>query len=131
MKNKEDNCMGCRYVTASPSPNSADYVCVCEASPHYKEVMCRSSCGPGCGCYDTDHHKDMSLLEAMKTLLCIIGYPGYPSFYHKLDEDDIPCFMLTFETNEELENYRDAHCRLFEEAMRLMKEKGEFEEESA
>jgi hypothetical protein len=128
MSSEQQGCKFCRYVLASPWDTGPGYNCTCESSPHFAEDLGIRGAGPGCECYKKSVSGDMSLLEAMKTLTCSIGYPGYPFFMHRLDEEDKPYFAVMFDSNEQLENWRDAITRLFEETMRLMKENGELDE---
>ena len=125
-------CKLCRYVLADPIANSCEYHCLCEESPLFGESLGIRGEGPGCGHYKATKYEDMSLLEALKIITCSKEHSGYPTFFHRKNrEDDThPFLAITFETNAQLENWREANIRLFTEVMRLRQENGEFEEEN-
>ena len=102
------SCKDCRFHTFDDEAN--DFVCHNEDSPYFGKKIDHA---PAINCNKVSPHKwqNMTHEEALDIIFtrsrgCIIS--------KKLpDRDTRPFLAYTFESNRELEDYRDAHMRLF------------------
>lgn len=131
-KTVSQSCTLCRYMRGRPWEDSCGYYCVCEDSPHFGTIISDGGQekGPGCEHYAKGRYRknDMELEEALK----IISDPFLSAgalFDHALTLDRQPMIALWFKTNEDLENWRDAHIRIFAEVMEIKRKNGEFVED--
>ena len=121
-------CKSCKYYLAAKClKNDISFYCVCEDSPEWGKV--RTGDEEICRCYRKPVYDDnlISLKSALKT----VTLSDYNiMFNHRLpDEKGKPFIAMFFKSNKDLEDYREAHCRLFSEYMRLAKEDGDFDGE--
>lgn len=126
--NTKKTCGFCRFCTYEESHKN--YVCHNENGKRYGTII-RPEETRRLICSDfSGHVYDMSLKEALKTETQPDGYMG-AYFEHKLPESENKSayVILAFKTNDALEQWRDAHSRLFMEYMKLAQEDGDFEEE--
>ena len=119
-------CELCKYVIASKKPGPPRYVCVNQDSPNFGKGV-----GTGCDEYDSFAAKpDMAFKDALEILImCPQG--AYPFHYFLYgDEDDMqrPCIMISFESNKQMMEYKEATMRCFEELMELKRKTGDFKE---
>lgn len=129
MSKEAKTCSLCRYVRALPWRKTADYFCTCEHSPHYSETFgIKGDCG-GCEYYEKGRYDSMSLDEALRIITGYTGKISNTAFDYALRDDDQSMVVFWFKSNKDLEDWRDAQIRLFEEVMRCAKENGEFGEE--
>ena len=129
---KNDGCKLCRYFMADPvEAPMLGFYCFCENSPLFGKIVRKvgEEASPGCECHEKATYTEMSLKEALKIVTDTDHKITNAAWDHRKDKDGHPVACLWFKTNEDIENWRDAYCRLFEEAMKYMRTDGEFEDE--
>lgn len=119
-KKKDNFCGLCRFCLYEDK--AGGYVCHNEKSVMYGEYL--SDIGhEDCDKWSGETYTQMSLKEALKimtgagTLWC---FPGMP------DRDSKPFLGISFENNEQLVLWKDAHVRLFMEYMDIAEKDGDF-----
>lgn len=113
-------CRSCLY-----EDKEGGYVCHNENSVMYGEFLSdirNEDCDKYCG----GKYKDMSLKDACR-IITQIGYISY--FYQLPGRDHKPFLALTFESNEQAADWKDALTRLFGEYLELARKDGDFEED--
>ena len=125
------NCSLCRYNRYHDGDDviKAGYVCTCERSDFFKKhIEIGGDKKAMCGQYRKSEWKNMPLKDALRT---VTQPPGLFNnmFHHRLDTEDHPFIAMFFENNDAMEDWRDAHTRLFTEYMDMAKADGDFDDE--
>ena len=128
MRNNKDSCGLCRYCTYENEYK--EYVCHNEGSGNYGkilpyDVVKREPCAD----FARHEYFAMSLKKALKIMTMPDGLVTMTAF-RKLpnNHQHYACVALTFKSNKDLEEWRDAHTRTFMEYMDLAQKDGDFED---
>lgn len=123
----ENGCEHCRYVCADSHGKWDGYRCSNQDSPRFGEIV-----GKGCDDFERFNPRPkMSLKDALDKIVMLPkgAYNDWFFKFGKEDEFSRPIMWISFESNKEMYDYRDALEVCFEELMRLKKEDGDFEGE--
>ena len=122
----KNGCKMCRYGLADTRtrPRGNDYYCTNEDSPRFGEKA-----EGGCKHYHRFNARpDMSFKDALDMIImCPKGAYTY-QFFKFGDEGEAkrPFACISFESNKQMHDWREAHMRCFDELMRLKEEAGDF-----
>lgn len=121
------DCKLCSFKLANVHGGADNsYYCTNQDSPQFgKEAVC------GCdGYWKFDPRPQMSVKDALEMVVMLPrgAYPSYFFLFGKEDDLQRPCLFLSFESNRQMLEYREALMRLFDELMRLKREAGDFDE---
>ena len=122
-KKKEDNFCGiCRYCLYED--DAGGYICHNEKSVMYGEYL--SDIGhEDCDKFSGETYTQMSLKDALKIMT---GLGMLWVFLQVPGKDRKPFLGISFESNEQFVDWKDAHTRLFMEYMDLAEKDGDFKE---
>lgn len=125
---KNDKCNGCKYVIADVyAPAKSPYKCVNQDSQCFGQEV-----GNGCSEYERFEPKpDMPFKDALEMLVMMPkgAYPDWFFRFGKTGEPKRPFYCISFESNKQMYQFRDAMMRCFEELMKLKTDAGDFTEE--
>ena len=125
-----DKCNGCKYVIAdvhSRASGCDPYLCTNQDSQNFGKKV-----GAGCESYEKFKPRpDMPFKDALETLVTMPkgAYPDYWFLFGKEGETSRPFYCISFESNKQMFEYREAMMRCFEELMKLKTDAGDFTEE--
>ena len=123
-----DKCNLCRYVLMDTHAHDGyePYRCTNQESPNFGQPT-----GEGCKEYERFNPRpDMSFKDALETLVMLPhgAYPDYWFKFGKEDEVSRPFYCISFESNNQMNQYQDAMMRCFDELMKMKRAAGDFEE---
>ena len=121
------DCKGCNFMRADVHhKSSGGYYCINQDSPNFgKEAIY------GCSEYEKFNPRpDMSFKDALD-MIVMHPHGAYSSYYYLFGrEDDFhrPMMCISFETNKQMEKYKEALLVCFDKLMDMKKEDGDFKE---
>ena len=129
-----DTCKLCRFVLAN-TRGDGKYRCANQESPRFGQKtgpdFCNDNYSGGCPQYaEFDPMPDMSFKDALE-LLVMLPRGAYPTWFFKFGQQGElkrPFYVISFENNKQMLDWRDAHQVCFDELMRIKREAGDFED---
>lgn len=118
-------CQFCTYEDGRPP----EAFCHNEQSKNYGKMLSHTDTQKlGCADFSPHIYRDLSLKEALK--ITGISTNGFIPVSNLPGEKYKPYLIINFESNKQMEDWRDAHTRLFIEYMDMAKKDGDFKNES-
>ena len=122
----ENKCALCRFCLYDRESNN--YACHNEESSNFGTILSTDRMQESCE-DQNDHEYSMSIKDALEIMVDPDSVKSM-FFYHNLPgREGHPFIGISFESNLDLERWRDAHLRLFRELMNIKTNDGDFEEE--